>query len=300
MDLEWISDFLELASTKNFTAAAKNRNRSQPAFSRRIAGLEQWVGASLIDRSIHPFALTTEGEHFRQASQEIVKNLHRTLDECRQHQRKNQDFVKFTALHTLAINYFAEWMSEIHQKYPIIRSTMDANNIHDCVESLQSGQTEFMLSYSTLILPSLLDPSNFLSYKLKTDRLILVSAADKKGKPLFNLKDIPLYYLAYSSNCLMGKITEKIIATECSDIELNCVYENTVTESIKAMAVQGMGICWLPQICIQAELNRGDLVNIGSDALSVNLDIMLYRPAQRLSNEAERLCSYLNREQIPS
>ncbi len=44
MDIEWIADFLELASTKNFTTAAKNRNRSQPAFSRRILALQQWVG----------------------------------------------------------------------------------------------------------------------------------------------------------------------------------------------------------------------------------------------------------------
>jgi DNA-binding transcriptional LysR family regulator len=297
MDLDWISDFLELASTKNFTLAAKNRNRSQPAFSRRISGLEQWVGASLIDRSIHPFALTEEGEHFRQAGQEIVTNLFRTLDECRQHQRKNQDFVKFTALHTLAINYFAEWMSGIHRNYSIIRSTMDAKNIHDCVESLQSGQAEFMLSYSTLTLPSLLNPSIFLSYKLTTDRLILVCASDIEDKPLFNIDDNkPLSYLAYSSNCLMGKMTEKIISTGCSNLELDCVYENTVTESIKAMALQGMGICFLPQICIQAELERGDLINIGNDSLSMSLDIMLSRRAQRLSNEAESLWTYLNKE----
>ena len=296
MDLEWISDFLELASTKNFTLAAKNRNRSQPAFSRRISGLEQWVGASLIDRSIHPFTLTKEGEHFRQSAQEIINNLHRTLDECRQHQRKNQDFVKFTALHTLAINYFAEWMSDIHKNFSLIRSTMDANNIHDCVESLQSGQAEFMLSYSTLTLPSMLDPSDFLYYKLKTDQLILVSASNDKGKAIFNIKSAkPLKYLAYSSNCLMGKMTEKIIQTECVHLDLNCVYENTVTESIKAMALQGMGICWLPRMCIQPELDRGDLINIGNNSLSMSLDIMLYRSAKRLSNDSESLWAYLHK-----
>jgi len=93
----------------------------------------------------------------------------------------------------------------------------------------------------------------------------------------------------------MGKMTEKIIETQCSDIELNCIYENTVTESIKAMALQGMGICWLPQICIQAELDRGDLIDVGKKALSMEMDVMLYRPTQRLSNEGESLWAYLNR-----
>jgi DNA-binding transcriptional LysR family regulator len=296
MDIEWISDFLELASTKNFTTAAKNRNRSQPAFSRRISALEQWVGTTLIDRSVHPLTLTSEGEHFRQSSQEIINSLHRTLDECRQNQQSKENFVKFTALHTLAINYFAEWMSGIHRDFATIRSTMNANNIHDCVELLQSNQAEFMLSYSTLAIPSLLDPSNFLSHKLTTDQLILVSAVDQEGKPIYTLdSDKPLNYLAFSSNCLMGKMTERIINTHCKDYELNCIYDNTMTESIKAMALQGMGICWLPRICILAELNRGDLVDIGGDTLSMGLDIMLYRSKQRLSNEGESLWAYLQR-----
>lgn len=297
MDLEWISDFLELASTKNFTVAAKNRNRSQPAFSRRISGLEQWIGVPLIDRSVHPLALTKEGDHFRQSAQEIVSSIHRTLDECRQSQRKKNNFVKFTALHTLAINYFAQWMSEIHHNFSTVKTTLDANNLHDCVESLQSKQAEFMLSYSTLAIPSLLDPSDFLSHKLESDELVLVSASAKNGKPLFNCSSKkPLNYLAYSSNCLMGKMTEKIISTTCTKLDLNCIYENTVTESIKAMALQGMGIGWLPRICIQPELNRGDLIIIGDESMSMRLDIMLYRSTQRLSNEGESLWAYLNRQ----
>ncbi|MGH1440227.1 MAG: LysR substrate-binding domain-containing protein [Cellvibrionaceae bacterium] len=296
MDIEWISDFLELASTKNFTIAAKNRNRSQPAFSRRISALEQWVGTILIDRSVHPLALTKEGDHFRQSAQEIVNNLHRTRDECCKNQQARKDFIKFTALHTLAISYFAEWMSDIHRNFSVIRSTMDANNIYDCVELLQSKQAEFMLAYSTFSIPSLLEPSDFLSHKLTTDQLILVSAVDDEGKPIYNIDSgLPLNYLSFSSNCFMGKVTEKLISMECQNYQLNCIYENTVTESIKAMALQGMGICWLPRICIQAEMNRGDLIDIGNESLSLNLDVTLYRPAQRLSNQAESLWAYLKR-----
>lgn len=296
MDIEWISDFLELSSTKNFTLAAKNRNRSQPAFSRRISGLEQWVGAPLIDRTVHPFALTKEGYHFRKQAQEIMNNLLRTRDECRQNQQKMEHFVKFTALHTLAINYFARWMSGIQEDFRVIHSKMHASNLHDCVESLQSGQSEFMLSYSSPGIHPMLDPSDFLSCRLTTDQLILVSAAGQNGKPLFTMDDKQCpNYLGYSSNCLMGKLTEKIIDTACTDYSLNRVYENSVAESIKAMAVQGLGVGWLPTICIKPELSRGDLINVGNEQMTMDLDIMLYRSKQKLSNEAESLWAYLNR-----
>lgn len=296
MDIEWISDFLELSSTKNFTLAAKNRNRSQPAFSRRISRLEQWIGAPLIDRSVHPFALTNEGLHFRKQSQEIINKLLRTRDECQKNQQELEHFVKFTALHTLAINYFARWMSGIQNDYRPVHSKMFASNFHDCVESLQSGQSEFMLSYSSPKIHSMLDPSEFLSCRLTNDQLILVSAPNTKGKPLFtvNKKKAP-NYLGYSSHCLMGKLTEQIIQTACADYPLHKVYENSVAESIKAMALEGLGIGWLPSICIKNELERGELVNVGTKDMTMDMDIMLYRSKKTLSNEAENIWDFLNK-----
>ena len=47
MDLDWLKDFLTLAEQKNFSRAADARNVSQPAFSRRIRALEDWIGTAL-------------------------------------------------------------------------------------------------------------------------------------------------------------------------------------------------------------------------------------------------------------
>ena len=263
MDIEWIDDFLQLTSSKNFTVASKTRNISQPAFSRRIAALEHWVGVPLVDRNVHPFTLTDEGQYFRIAAQDFLNSLHRTVDECRQKTHTKQNFVRFTALHTLVINFFAEWMTEIHQNFAVTHSSVDANNVHDCVEMLKSGQAEFMLSYSNALMPYLLDPSGFMSKRLAVDKLILVSGTDENNQPLFNFDlkaRTPVNYLAYTPGCLMGKITDTMINNVCPDYPFTCVYENSVTESIKAMAIQGMGAGWVPEICIKPELKRGDLV----------------------------------------
>ena len=58
MNLIWLEDFLALASTGNFSRAAEERHMTQPAFSRRIRALEEWLGVVLIDRTTHPAALT--------------------------------------------------------------------------------------------------------------------------------------------------------------------------------------------------------------------------------------------------
>ena len=54
LDLDWLEDFVALAETGNFSRAAEARAIAQPAFSRHIRSLEDWVGIDLIDRGTHP------------------------------------------------------------------------------------------------------------------------------------------------------------------------------------------------------------------------------------------------------
>jgi len=64
LDMEWLEDFLALAESGNFSRAAQARAIAQPAFSRHIRSLEEWVGVDLFDRSAHPAGLTAAGQRF--------------------------------------------------------------------------------------------------------------------------------------------------------------------------------------------------------------------------------------------
>ena len=66
-----VDDFLVLAETGNFSRAAQARHVTQPAFSRRVRALEEWLGVSLFDRSTHPVTLTETGQWFKAVATEI-------------------------------------------------------------------------------------------------------------------------------------------------------------------------------------------------------------------------------------
>ena len=87
MNLIWLEDFLALAATGNFSRAAEERHRSQPAFSRRIRALEEWLGADLFDRSTQPARLTEAGEWFRGVAQELMARVARVPGEARSGRR---------------------------------------------------------------------------------------------------------------------------------------------------------------------------------------------------------------------
>ena len=58
MEFKWLEDFLSLAQTSSFCQSAEERSLTQSGFSRRIKGLELWVGTPLVDRSTYPTTLT--------------------------------------------------------------------------------------------------------------------------------------------------------------------------------------------------------------------------------------------------
>ena len=79
MNLSWLDDFLALAASGNFSRAADERHMTQPAFSRRIRALEEWLGAELFDRSSQPAKLTPAGEWFRTAAHDLQARIAQLL-----------------------------------------------------------------------------------------------------------------------------------------------------------------------------------------------------------------------------
>ena len=82
MNFTWCEDFLALAASGNFSRAAEARHTSQPAFSRRIRALEEWLGVELFDRTSQPARLTEAGEWFRGVAQDMVARIARLPGEA--------------------------------------------------------------------------------------------------------------------------------------------------------------------------------------------------------------------------
>ncbi|NKX17073.1 LysR family transcriptional regulator [Ochrobactrum pseudogrignonense] len=75
MDIDLFEDFIILADELNFSAAAARRNVTQPAFSRRIQMLEQWIGAPLLSRTSRSVTLTQAGRVFYTRALSIVRDV---------------------------------------------------------------------------------------------------------------------------------------------------------------------------------------------------------------------------------
>lgn len=82
-DLAWLEDCVALADTLNFSKAAALRYVTQPAFSRRIQSLEEWVGVPLFVRNRRGVQLTDAGQLFCNQAPDLLRALYALRDEAR-------------------------------------------------------------------------------------------------------------------------------------------------------------------------------------------------------------------------
>ena len=129
------------------------------------------------------------------------------------------------------------------------------------------------------------------------------SKPDAGGLPLFRLPGrvgYPLPYLGYAPGAYLGRVTELILKESDTPIHLERVYETDMAEGLKAMALEGHGVAFLPYSAVKKELRARRLVSAAPDmgeSLQMVMDVRAYRekPADKESakSTAQALWAYL-------
>jgi DNA-binding transcriptional LysR family regulator len=93
-------------------------------------------------------------------------------------------------------------------------------------------------------------------------------------------------FLSYASGAYMARVVEMILQHADVPLPLDAVYETDMAEGLKAMALEGHGLAFLPSSAVRSELRAGRLVSAappGMDNLQITMDVRLYRekPASR-------------------
>lgn len=283
METKWLEDFVSLAETRSFSRSAQLRHVTQPAFSRRIQSLEAWAGTDLVDRSSYPTRLTPAGETLYGQSLEILQALQSTRAMLRVHTTAGQDVIEFAVPHTLAFTFFPAWVSELREKFGPIKSRLIALNVHDAVLRLVEGSCDVLIAYHHASQPYQLDADRYEMVSLGEETLAPYVKPDAKGAPLFQLPGRnaqPLPYLGYAPGAYLGQMVNLILRDAPSQVHLEPVYETDMAEGLKAMALEGHGIAFLPYSAVKKELRRKKLVSAlapGMTGLQITMEVRAYR-----------------------
>ena len=288
METKWLEDFVSLAETRSFSRSAQLRHVTQPAFSRRIQSLEGWAGTDLVDRSSYPTRLTPAGETLYAQSLEVLQALQSTRAMLRSHTSAGKDVIEFAAPHTLAFTFFPAWVSGLREKFGPMKSRLIALNVHDAVMRLVEGSCDLLIAYHHPSQPYQLDADRYEMVSLGEEVVAPYVKPDANGAPMFQLPGRPghtLPYLGYAPGAYLGQMVEMILKQSGTAIHFDRVYETDMAEGLKAMALEGHGIAFLPLSAVKKDLRAKKLVSAappGLAGLQITMDIRAYR--ERPSN----------------
>jgi DNA-binding transcriptional LysR family regulator len=283
METKWLEDFVSLAETRSFSRSAQLRHVTQPAFSRRIQSLEAWAGTDLVDRSAYPTRLTPAGETLYGQALEMLQSLQHTRAMLRSHTAAGEDVIEFAVPHTLAFTFFPAWVSSLRENFGPFKSRLIALNVHDAVIRLTEGSCDLLLAYHHASHPFQLDAERYELVSLGQETIAPYARPDAQGQPLFALPgrvEQPLPYLGYAPGAYLGQVVDFMLKQAGTAIHLDRVYETDMAEGLKAMALEGHGLAFLPHSAVRNDLRTGRLVSAAPAALSglqITMDMRLYR-----------------------
>ncbi len=283
METKWLEDFVSLAETRSFSRSAQLRHVTQPAFSRRIQALEAWAGTDLVDRSSYPTRLTSAGKTMYDQALEMLQSLQSTRSMLRAHSSSDKGMVGFAVPHTLAFTFFPAWVSQVQEQFGSFKSRLIALNVHDAVMRLVEGGCDLLIAYHHSSQPFQLDTSRYEMVRLGEELLAPYAKPDAKGKPMFMLPGsagATLPFLAYGPGAYLGRLTELLLKEADMPVHLERVYETDMAEGLKAMAIEGHGIAFLPYSAVRNELASGRLVSAlpeGTTKFQLPMDVLAYR-----------------------
>jgi LysR family transcriptional regulator, hypochlorite-specific transcription factor HypT len=284
VETKWLEDFVSLAETRSFSRSAQLRHITQPAFSRRIQALEAWAGVDLVDRSSYPTRLTAAGEVLHSHALDMLGALQSTRNMLRSHQPGGNDVIEFAVPHSLGFSFFPHWVMDLRTRFGAFKSRLIGLNVHDAVMHLTEGHCDLLIAYHHPSQPLQLNPERYDMLSLGVETLAPYARANDKGEPMFRLDDATarsVPFLSYGAGAYLGRLVDVIAKQADAPLKLDAIYETDMAEGLKAMAIEGHGLAFLPASSVKKEVKARRLVRActtGRHELTMEIRIYRARP----------------------
>lgn len=275
MELKWLEDFVALARTGSFSRAATDRHVTQPAFSRRIRALEHWLGVALVDRAALPVVLTEHGRQFLPTAQEVIGAAHAARHDFRQLTAAARRQVRLATLHTLSVHTVPGLVlpflaAEPRAALEILPSIPTAEAYF---EALETGFAHIVVAYAQQRPPANL--RELEEKRVGRDALLPVAApAIAAGDPL-RRGGRRLRVLGYSPYTHSSALIAGLLARLGERVSV--VAESPLGETLRALALGGAGLAWLPRSMVARDLASGTLLDVGGGDWTVTMEVCAWR-----------------------
>lgn len=290
MELFQLHSFLKVAEEGSVTRAADALYLTQPAVTQHIRSLENELGVMLFDRTGRGVRLTEAGEAFR----EYVRRCLAVLDEGRvvvsDLQEGTIGKLIIGAGVTTSIFHLPQWLQDFRDDYPEVDVVVRTGRSREVVQWVMEREIDLGLVTSPVDHPDLEVMGLF------DEEIVLVTppehplAQDKNTAQ--KLEAAPLILFPHGSG--FRDYLDHTLAE--AGVKAQVKMETDSVEAIKSFVMVGLGVSFLPESAVDAEVEAGLLKKVTVESLPrlARRTSIIYRGDRYLSTTARSFMQLLN------
>ena len=272
MELSQLEVFLAVAHERRFSRAAEKLFRTQSAVSQTIRKLEDELGEALFDRSSREGVLTDAGKVLLEYAEKLI-NLRSEAAESLTELRELQKGKLVIAANEFTVLYLLPVLAEFRRLHPMIKIKVE--------RALGSHIPDDVLRYAA-------EFGVLSSVVVYLDELVFLVPPKH---PLASTPQVSIRQLgaeSFVAHIVSSPYREKVLQLfKTHKTPLHMDLELPTLQAIKQFVAMGHGVAFVPEISVETELARGELVAIRVRELQLKRKLrLIYRKDANLSHAA--------------
>jgi len=280
MDIATLNAFISVARHESFSKASEHLFLTQPAISKRVAALEEELGAQLFNRIARRISLTEAGKQLLPKARELVNQAEDMQRYATNLSQEISGNLSIAISHHIGLHRMPPIFKEFNQHYPTVNLDIRFEDSDQAFHAVEQGDIEFAI----ITLPKNI-PKQLKKEVIWHDELAIVVANDHPLSQVSNQRfsDLSNYQCVLPSS---DTETFKIMQREFDQqgLTLNVQMQTNNLETLKMLVVAGLGWSLLPKTMLDNSLTKLTL----SDNLQRELGVVLHKK-RSLSNAATAL-----------
>lgn len=268
-----------MARERRFSRAADKLFRTQSAVSQTVRKLEEELGEALFDRSSREGVLTDAGRVLYEYAEKLI-NLRGEAAESLSELRELQKGKLVIAANEFTVLYLLPVLAEFRRLHPMIKITVERALGSHIPDDVMRHAVEFgVLSYEP-------QEANLHSLVVYLDELVFVVPP---RHPLATGQQVSIRQLgaeSFVAHIVSSPYREKVIQLfKSHKTPLHMDLELPTLQAIKQFVAMGNGVALVPEISVETEIARGELVRIPVKELQLKRKLrLIYRQGANLSH----------------
>ncbi len=253
--------FYEVAKEGNITKACQSLNVTQPAISKSIKNLEEYLGGNLFIRGKKGVILTKEGQvlfNYIKQAKILIENGETEFSNML---NLESGTVRIGISTNLTESFFIPYLSIYHQKHPKVKIKIITDTGKELIQNLKNGLVDIIIMHFTDKKYSY--DLNILKIK-DIDNCLVVGEEYKNLTNIHNICDLQKYPFIMQ---IKGSSSREIIESylEKHNINISPTIELSSYTLVSEFAKLGLGIGLTTKENIQDDIKNGKLYEIKLD-----------------------------------